>query len=264
MSWRQTKEGIIIAISQEKPTHDLHVRNTLQSFLRSTAGTTTLFWLGVTSQTWSVLLPIHQKLNRQVWRGEDRKQMYLCSCTAMTDKDRLYKLRPPRSWIAWSENAVFVGVLVVLYLWKAGDRHTALLMLEHISPKRIFQNYSSRLVWIPLLVALQQHCAALLEHLPSLKTKFPVAWKHCPPVFKKKVNCKHEGTAKVPLANLGNVPFTEALKKIISQTWQLETGVISSLSKRKRYLLLSWRSANIFIFIQKISKHEANSSSIKH
>lgn len=94
MSWRQTKEGIIIAISQEKPIHDLHVRNTFQSFLRSTAGTTTLFWLGVTSQTWSVLLPIHQKLNRQVWRGEDRKQMYLCSCTAMTDKDRFYKLRP--------------------------------------------------------------------------------------------------------------------------------------------------------------------------
>lgn len=98
MSQRQTKEGII-TIPQVKSIHDLHTRNTSQRvFLRSTAETTTVT---VFSQTWSVLLPIHQKLNRQVWSGEDNKEMCLCSCT-LHSNDWLYKVRSLWSWIAWS------------------------------------------------------------------------------------------------------------------------------------------------------------------
>jgi len=75
--------------------------------------------------------------------------MYLCSYMLNSNDWQRDTLQTEASMIlnymVW-EHAVFVGVLTVLHLLKVGDRYTALLILEHTSPERTFQTYSSRLV----------------------------------------------------------------------------------------------------------------------
>lgn len=121
-------------------------------------------------------------------------------CTAMTGKERLYKVRSLSSWIARSGN---MQLLVVLYLWKSGNRNTALL--KHISPKRIFQNYSSRL--FGYLLFLRYISTVQLCLSTSLPLKPNSQLVHTCLKKKKKVNWKTQRDSQSLIGKLGKFSF---------------------------------------------------------